>query len=132
MLLTRERSAQAGILHVTGRDVEEENYAVELTRPYGWHLSGSNLEESKDLANISRQDGRRDGRRSERVFAIAQYVNDNPDGVTRADVAEFSSITLDAAGTTLRRLLGQGQITQIEKGRYGPAEKRKVSDATRA
>jgi hypothetical protein len=123
IVLNRQRSAQDGMLRITGRDVEESEYAILLERPLGWHLDGDDLLEAASKAN----ENRRDGRTTVDVQAVLEFVNGNLDGVDRAQVAEAVGITPDHASITLKRQWERGNIRKIRRGVYGPVQKQRLA-----
>lgn len=109
--LSRRRNEDDGIIRVTGRDVEEAEYAVVVTDG-AWSLSGADLadaarraQEARDTDNI--------GDLSARVL---EFVNSSSTPVNAATVNE--ALGIDRANTYLNRLYNSGRITRPSRGHY--------------
>lgn len=109
--LSRRRNEDEGIIRVTGRDVEEAEYAVVVTDG-AWSLSGADLADAARKAQESR-DAENIGDLSARVL---EFVNaaDNP--VNAATVNE--ALGIDRANTYLNRLFNSGRIARPSRGHY--------------
>lgn len=116
MVISRKRSTPEGILRITGRDVDEAEYAVNLEKPYGWTLEGDDLDQAAFAVD------KRNSNLGDLTTEIMEFVN-NSDGVTRNEVAEEFDITTAKATTYLGRLLDKGLIGRVKRGVYGPAQK---------
>lgn len=115
VLLARRRGEGDAVLHVTGRDVAEAEYAVTLNYPQ-WMLDGVDLAEAAQRAREAKaSEGL--GDRSAEVVAI---VNAHPDGIAPSDVAPMLGIDSKTAGTYLGRLMDAGRIRKLGRGRYAP------------
>jgi Winged helix-turn-helix DNA-binding len=115
VVVSRPRGESDGLLAVTSRDALEGEYAVTFAHAR-WTLAGADLREAAE-------EGRRRkltaglGDRSAEILAIVQ---DHPDGITPAEVAEKLGTDNDAAGQYLRRLVKIGLIDKAGRGVYLP------------
>jgi hypothetical protein len=115
IVLTRPRNQNQGLLKVTGRDVVEGEYGVTTSNGI-WSLRGESLEEAAAFAEVLRTtDGLAD-----RSSDVVEFVNENPDGVKAADVADAIGMDKKDAGTYLARLLKSGRIKRAKRGVYVP------------
>jgi hypothetical protein len=123
LVLSRKRSAVDGLLQLTGRDLDDAEYALTLERPYGWQLDdgGSGLAGAAGVA-IARKDNL--GERSEAVVA---FVNSHPDGVTAQDVAGKLGISVPVARVCLSRMADSGRIKRRMRGLFGPNAASRIS-----
>jgi hypothetical protein len=104
LVLERSRAQADGVLHVTGRDVEETDYALKFDPEIGaWTMLEGLTEEL--LMTDSRQ-------------LISRYLRDYP-GVKPADIAEALNITRDSARQTCKRMADDGQL-RAKGGAYYP------------
>jgi hypothetical protein len=110
IVLTRDRHSSDGLLSVTGRDVEEAEYALVSERGR-WLLEGADLSESVTAAQ-ERKDVENLGGQSKAILA---YFAEHPEGARSRDVAEKFGKT---AYTYLSRLADAGQLEKLERGLY--------------
>lgn len=106
LVLKRARGQADGILHVTGRDVNEAEYALQFQEASGaWHLL--------------------DGPASDHTIgdtraAILRHVRANP-GTKPKDIAEaLPQVDVDTVRRTCSRMAADGQLTKDPSGRYFP------------
>ncbi|MDP9397039.1 MAG: hypothetical protein M3P96_04080 [Actinomycetota bacterium] len=104
LLLGRGRGDADSVLKVTGRDVAEAEYAMQMTGG-AWQL----LDRPPSDPNL--------GDRSAR---IAAYVASRPEGVRSEDVARALDLDRDTAKRYLGRLADAGRIVRRERGVYAP------------
>ncbi|MFI9559020.1 AAA family ATPase [Nonomuraea endophytica] len=103
LVLKRARGGADGVLHVTGRDVEEAEYALSFQPAAGvWHLLDSPPE---DLAL------------GETRAAITRYVREHP-GSTPKVIAEATSLVHNTVKRTCQRMAADGQLCADAGGRY--------------
>jgi hypothetical protein len=104
LVLERSRAQADGVLHVTGRDVEERDYALAFNADIGaWSLLDGNPEELLMTDNRA---------------LIARYIRDYP-GSKPADIAEALNLKPDTARQTLSRMARAGQL-RATAGTYHP------------
>ncbi|MFI1465631.1 AAA family ATPase [Streptomyces wuyuanensis] len=106
LVLKRARGQADGILHVTGRDVNEAEYALQFQEASGaWHLL--------------------DGPASDHTIgdtraAILRHVRAHP-GAKPKDIAEaLPQVDVDTVRRTCSRMAADGQLTKDAAGRYFP------------
>ncbi|MET7544763.1 AAA family ATPase [Streptomyces sp. NPDC005500] len=106
LVLKRARGQADGILHVTGRDVNEAEYALQFQEASGaWHLL--------------------DGPASDHTIgdtraAILRHVRANP-GARPKDIADaLPQVDTDTVRRTCSRMAADGQLTKDGSGRYYP------------
>jgi hypothetical protein len=116
VVLSRARNERTGILRVTGRDVNEGEYAVTFTASGAWQLDGSALAEAAaKAAQVRAASGLGD-----RSHDVLEVVNRRPSGTRAADVADELGIDAKQAGTYLGRLADTGRIQRAARGLYTP------------
>lgn len=126
-VLTRNRHETKGLLAITGRDVNEERYAIDSGSGMGWQLVGGGLAEAARAAVSVAASGRLGDQAKEAL----RFVNGRPDGTRPKDIAEHLGITQDDAGKTLRRLHESDHIDKLARGRFGPLPPRpQLSEAS--
>lgn len=111
--LSRKRNDSAGIIRVTGRDVEENEYAVTSTGG-SWAIDGATLAEAARKAEETRTTAGLGDRSAE----IVQWVSRQPGPVSVAEVASVLAMEDRAARTYLDRLVNAGRLTRPQRGRY--------------
>ena len=98
--LKRARTDRAGILHVTGRDVEEKDYQLELDS-FGWILKG-------EADEFSAPDWKK---------SILSYLKEH-NSVSPMQLSENLGLGISNAKQSLRRLEKEGLIKKIGYGTY--------------
>jgi hypothetical protein len=115
LVLARKRHSDTAILSVTGRDIEEAEYALIADEGVLWRLDGTSLAEARDAAEKLRASNTMGDRMME-VYAVV-YRAGEP--VTPTDVAQaIDDMDADTAGKYLRRLAAKDHISRIGRGRY--------------
>ncbi|MGW1491745.1 AAA family ATPase [Streptomyces sp. NPDC002402] len=106
LVLKRARGQADGILHVTGRDVNEAEYALQFQDTSGaWHLLDG------PVTDHTVGDTR---------AAILRYVRANP-GAKPKDIAEaLPDSDADTVRRTCSRMAADGQLAKDAGGRYYP------------
>lgn len=110
MVLSRDRNSSEGLLKVTGRDIEEAEYALTSTGGR-WAIDGSDLAEAAEAAH-ERLDTDNLGGMSRDILT---FVAAHPEGATSKQVADKFG---QSAYVYLKRLLESGHIEKPERGRY--------------
>lgn len=114
LVLNRKRHASEAVLHVTGRDVTESEYAL-TTQDGRWTLDGMDLLDAAATATRRRESGDL-GEVSNQALALV-----NSRAETRpADLADHLGIDGNLAGNYLRRLHDSGRIAKRGRGIYKP------------
>jgi RecA-family ATPase len=113
LVLARKRHEDKAILSVTGRDVAEAEYALQVTEGI-WQIDGTNLAAASETAERRRlSDTRSD--RSVEIFAM---VAASPKPVSPSEVSEKLGIDNDTVGRYLRRLAADEFIKRSGRGLY--------------
>ncbi|GAA0950610.1 AAA family ATPase [Nonomuraea longicatena] len=103
LVLKRARGTADGVLHVTGRDVEEAEYAMAFQPATGaWHL----LDGPPEDHNLS-----------ETRAAIVRHVRAHPNSTPKA-IADATGISYDNVRKTCPRMAADGQLCGDADGRY--------------
>jgi hypothetical protein len=114
LVVNRPRNEPEGILSLTGRDVEEEQYGLKLIEGT-WSLMGENL---KDAARAARKVKVIEGI-GERSIDIVEFIADHPEGVRAEDIVPLG-FTPGEARVYLKRLYDSGRIARPKRGLYSP------------
>jgi hypothetical protein len=114
IVLIRGRNETGGLIKITGRDIPEGEYAVRFERGSTWQLDGADLAEAAHNARIRAATSGL-GDRSADILA---YLDEHPDGVRAADVAE--KLDLPDARRYLARLAEAGRLHRAARGLYTP------------
>lgn len=107
LVLERSRAQADGVLHVTGRDVEETDYALAFDAGIGtWSLMDGPAEEH--LMSDTRA-------------LISRYVRDYP-GSKPGVIAEALSLAPNTARQTCKRMADDGQLRSVNGAYYASRE----------
>ncbi|MEQ4716020.1 AAA family ATPase [Nonomuraea sp. B19D2] len=103
LVLKRARGTADGVLHVTGRDVEEAEYALSFQPAAGvWHLLDGPPE---------------DHTLGETRAAIARFLRSNPNSPPK-EIAEAIGMSRDTVKRTCARMAADSQLCVDAAGRY--------------
>ncbi|MFB8136374.1 AAA family ATPase [Streptomyces mirabilis] len=106
LVLKRARGQADGILHVTGRDVDEAEYALSFQPASGaWHLLDGPV--SDHTVGDTRA-------------AILRHVRAHPGAKPKDMAGELSHVDMDTIRRTCNRMADAGQLTKDAGGRYYP------------
>ncbi|MFJ9541925.1 AAA family ATPase [Streptomyces sp. NPDC101225] len=106
LVLKRARGQADGILHVTGRDVDEAEYALSFQPASGaWHLLDGPVT---------------DHTVSDTRATILRYVRAHPGAKPKDMAGELPQVDLDTIRRTCNRMADVGQLTKDPGGRYYP------------
>lgn len=108
LALQRKRQESEALLHLTGRDVEENSFSLTFDRGL-WALNGKDLEAAARRSDLARL--------GDRARDILDYV-ESQESVTIAEVAEQLDISARDASTYLRRLEDRELIARKGRGVY--------------
>ncbi|WP_078900790.1 AAA family ATPase [Streptomyces sp. SBT349] len=104
LVLKRARGQADGVLHVTGRDVDEAEYALRFHSEAGaWQL----LEGPATDHTIG-----------DTRAVILRYVRANPGAKPKDIAAEFPGVDADTIRRTCSRMAADGQLAKDTAGRY--------------
>jgi hypothetical protein len=81
-VIDRKCSKSKGLLKITGRDVDENEYGVKIAQPHGWTLISDSLNEAAQAARTMIATTNL-GDHSAEVIMLAGF---KPDGIRAADV----------------------------------------------
>lgn len=115
IILSRPRTESSALLKVTGRDVEEAEYAVTVTGGH-WTLDGETLAEAAQLARETKATSGL----SDRTAEVLRAVEHSPTGIRANEVATKLGISNDDAGRYLRRLRDAGKVASPSRGVFVP------------
>ena len=116
--LNRERHSDDARLSVTGREVNEAEYALRRGISGGWLLSGGSLAEARQAAERQRLEAVA-SRKGGVVQSIVDLVNSR-EATTPKDVEKFLGVDNNKASTYLRRAYDDGLIERPQRGVYTP------------
>ncbi|MFE4961662.1 AAA family ATPase [Streptomyces sp. NPDC056660] len=106
LVLKRARGQADGILHVTGRDVDEAEYALSFQPASGaWHLLDGPV--SDHTVGDTRA-------------TILRHVRAHPGAKPKDMAGELPNVDLDTIRRTCNRMADAGQLTKDASGRYYP------------
>lgn len=122
LVLKRDRGSEDGTAHITGRDVNEATLALRFDEDTcTWGLNGDSIDEAKKNAYAIEKASGLD----ERSQQVIKFVDEHPEGVRAAAVAEHLGISQDQARVYLARMNDSGRIAKAGRGLY-----RSVSSVT--
>jgi len=113
--LNRTRGENSATLRVTGRDVREGEYAMNSVDG-SWYLDGRNLDEAERNA----EQAKATSGLGDKSASVVQYVNDHPEGVRSAQVADALDIPESTARQYLKRADDGGRVGRRARGLYTP------------
>ncbi|MFG2195786.1 AAA family ATPase [Streptomyces sp. NPDC048639] len=106
LVLKRARGQADGILHVTGRDVNEAEYALQFQEASGaWHLLDGPV--SDHTVGDTRA-------------AILRHVRANPGARPKDMAVDLPQVDIDTIRRTCSRMAADGQLAKDGSGRYYP------------
>lgn len=117
LVLARKRKSDEGVLSVTGRDIEENEYAVRTDSGL-WSLDGQDILDAAATVN-TRRERAAENKLGDRKLDAIKFVNSR-DSTTPAELAEHLGIDNKIAGTRLGELFKDGHIAKPAQGRYAP------------
>lgn len=115
IVLSRKRKSDDGVLAVTGRDIEENEYAVR-TEGGLWSLDGMDILDAAATVD-TRRERAAESKLGPRSLDALAFVNGRTQ-TTPADLAEHLDITGKAAGDLLRELFERSYIGKPLRGIY--------------
>lgn len=117
IVLSRKRKSDEGVLSVTGRDIEENEYAVK-TEAGLWSLDGMDILDAAATID-SRKERATENRLGDRKLDAIKFINSRS-STTPAELAQHLGIDNKIAGTRLRELFEAGHIARPRHGTYAP------------
>jgi predicted ATP-dependent serine protease len=113
IVLSRERNSQEGTLSVTGRDVEENEYAI-FTEDGSWRLDGTDLTDASNNA-VKRAATENIG---ELMKELVSFIDAQEGPVTAKEVSENLKIEPGKAYVYLGRAVAAGTVQKVQRGTY--------------
>jgi RecA-family ATPase len=117
LVLSRKRKSEEGILAVTGRDIEENEYAVKTENGL-WKLDGMDITDAAATVD-TRRDQTAEAKLGTKSLDAMKFVNAR-EKTSPAELAEHLSIDGQEAGRQLKRLYDGGYIDKDGRGTYVP------------
>jgi hypothetical protein len=114
MVLKRPRGEADGVLHVTGRDVEERDVYLRRVGP-AWVIFDGTPAQANYSPDMAR---------------VITAVNTSPEGIGPKAVAHQTQLPYDNVKVYLARAEERGQVRKVERGRYAPLLPAPVTSVT--
>lgn len=112
--LKRRRGEDSGLLQVTGRDVIESSYAMNVN-DWHWSLTGGSL----DAAAAAAEDAEQTDGLGDRSSEVVKYVNSCGNKMaTAAQIGAELGIDTQAARVYADRLVNSGRLCKPRRGSY--------------
>lgn len=115
LVLSRKRKSSEGVLSVTGRDIEENEFALTVDNGR-WSLDGDDMLDAAATVDTRRAKEKETNLGSRSLDAV-KFVNSR-DTTTPADLAEHLHIDNQPAGKLLGTLYDGGHIDKVSRGVY--------------
>ncbi|QZT54612.1 AAA family ATPase [Mycolicibacterium austroafricanum] len=126
IVLARKRKSDEGVLSVTGRDIEENEYAVR-TEGGLWSLDGQDITDAAATVD-TRRERSAENRLGDRKLDTIKFVNSR-ETTTPSDLAAHLGISDQIAGTRLAELYNADIIAKPKRGVYAPRESRESRES---
>jgi hypothetical protein len=114
LVLQSPRLQEIGTLMLTGRDVDENEYALRKADGGGWILDGESLTEASQVARERRQEEDL----GDRMRTVIDFVNSRSEPVSAAEVALAIQLEPHTVRTYLGRAADAGHISRSGRGKY--------------
>lgn len=115
LFVERERQQKRATLHVTSRDVEENEYSIVFTDLCQWVLDGSSIEEAKSSAVKARVEHNL----GDLSQAVLTEISRHPEGISPLQLKElFPPEQAKNVKMTLQRLYERERINKLGRGVY--------------
>lgn len=128
LVLRRQRTSNDGTLFVTGRDVEENAYAISIADGR-WSLDGGNLNAAASVVTDREQQSAKSGDMVSVIAAVQQRWANTGNASTAADVTEAAfgrwenqSAAQRRAKDYLPRAVKAGDLVKVSRGLYEPTD----------
>jgi hypothetical protein len=119
LVLTRPRTERRGLLAVTGRDLDEAEYALDFDAGLTtWRTVGAGLDDAAAAGEV----GRATAGVGDRMAEVVTFVHERGE-VTATVVAKELHMSNDAAGKYLRRAAEGGRIVKAGRGTFRPPDR---------
>jgi len=114
LVIDRSRQSKRATLHVTSRDVEENEYSIIFSDSCQWVLDGSSIEEAKSSAQKARIEHNLGTFAQEVLTEITRH----PEGISPQSLKEVFPEQANKVDMTVKRLYDSERITKLERGLY--------------
>lgn len=121
LALQRKRNSNEAVLHLTGRDVEENSFAMKFQNGH-WKLNGDSLAEAASQIRTETDEALSD--RSRAILALVN--NSGLTGTNTARVVSELGVSTATAGVYLKRLHDAGRIHKKARGLYVSVEAEEI------
>lgn len=119
ILLERERQQSEGVLHVTGRDVDEAEYAV-ISDNGTWNLNGTSLEDASTQSTVSHAKAG--------VGPLSEQIIEHLHTQGPTSATDLKKLFGENAKTNISRLQKKGRILRVGTNEYAiPSAQREIS-----
>lgn len=118
LVLRRKRKSSEGVLSVTGRDIEEDEYALKVEN-CRWELDGPDIGAASKALDTRREQAATESKLGSQSLDAMQFVNSR-ESTSPADLAKHLGIDNKVAGNLLARLNDGGYIDKPHRGTYAP------------
>jgi hypothetical protein len=119
IVLARERHSKDGIVALTGRDIDETDYALTMVDGTKWQLLGYNMQDAHDAASVVRAEAKA-SRLGDRMQDVVKAVIELDSPSTPSDIAVLVGIDAKTASVYLSRACEAGLIDKVKRGTYCP------------
>jgi len=115
IVLTRKRLSNDAVLSVTGRDIAEGEYALHADQGVLWQINGEDLAAAHKLV----EEQKAKGSMGDNMLSVYELVRNwtGEEAVGASDVAAALTISADTARKNLNRLVKDGRINRVGRGR---------------
>lgn len=117
-VIKRDRNAPESVLHITGRDVHESEYAAHFDDGF-WTLTGDSMQEAADAAAKARAQAGK----GQTTRQVVDWIEATAGGSPK-EVADALGITYDNAKTILSRLYREQRLDRDAGKYFMPGTKR--------
>ena len=119
LVLQRERKSSSGLLHVTGRDVEENCYSIDL-RDGVWTLEGSSLNESAKKAEIDSKSMNTSSSHKEVLEVLSSSIDETGEHLPLSvkEISSQTELTYENVKKICQRLFSEGKVQKTSRGEY--------------
>lgn len=119
LVLQRERKSTSGLLHVTGRDVEENCYSIDL-REGVWTLEGSNLQESAQRAEFESKSINTSSSHKEVLEVLNSSIDESGKQIPLSvkELASKTDLSYENVKKICQRLFSEGKVQKTARGEY--------------
>jgi hypothetical protein len=118
LVLRRKRKSSEGVLSVTGRDIEEDEYALKVEN-CRWELDGPDIRAASKALESRREQAATESKLGSQSLDAMKFVNSR-ESTSPAELSKHLGIDNRVAGNLLARLHDGGYIDKPHRGAYAP------------